>query len=161
MCQELYNLRQEYDQKLQEQQQQQEHKDLKKLRQEYLSSVQKVQEESERKIQSANNRVNEMEKTLVRAEKKLSWLQNNFQELEYTQMIVKEQDRAISILEERLKNAGGGDENEREIERILASVVDASDVIETIERENPNEKDRNEIQANHFRTKGPKIQANQ
>ena len=51
--------------------------------------MQKVQEESERKIQSANNSVNEMEKTLVRAEKKLSWLQNSLKELEFAKIALE------------------------------------------------------------------------
>ena len=140
---ELFNLRQEYEQKLQEGQE-----DIKKIKQEYLSSVQKIQEETGRKIKNANIQVSEMEKTLARAEKKLSWFQNSLEELEYAKIALEQQDQAINMLQERLVQGAGGktDEGDREIGGVLAGIVDAvDDVIETIDRENPNKKDKDKI----------------
>ena len=88
------------------------------------------------------------EKTLVKAEKKLSWSQNTLKELEVAKSVLEQQDQAINMLEERLVQGVGGktDEGSRKIGGILAGVVDAiDDVIETIDRENPNEKDKNKI----------------
>ena len=99
--QELYDLCQKCEQQHQEQHQQQQHKDTERLRQEYLSSVQRVQGESERKIKSVNEHADEIEKTLKRAEKKLSSLQNGLQELNYAKLALEQQDQAISLLQER------------------------------------------------------------
>ena len=52
--------------------------------------MQKIQEESGRRIKNANIRVNEMEKTLVRAEKKLSWFQNSLEELEFAKVALEQ-----------------------------------------------------------------------
>ena len=94
-----------------------------------------------------------MQKTLVRAEKKLFWLENSLEELEFAKVALEQQDQAINTLEERLIEAqktGGkslaDDEGSREIGGILAGVVDAvDDTIETIDRENPNKKDKDKI----------------
>ena len=146
---ELYKLRQEYEQKLQQQQQQQGQEDIKKIKQEYLSSVQKIQQQTEEKIKNANISVNEMQETLVRAVKKLSWLENSLEELEFAKIALEQQDQAINMLQERLAQEAGGntaDEGSREIGGILAGAVHAvDDVKEIIDRENPNEKDKNKI----------------
>ena len=65
-----------------------------------------------------------MEKTLVRAEKKLSWLQNNLQELEFAKVALEQQDQAINLLQERLRTGGTADQGDRKIGGILAGVVD-------------------------------------
>ena len=153
---ELYNLRQEYEQKLQEQQQQQESGVIKKIKQEYLSSVQKVQEESERKIQAANNHVNEMQKTLVRAEKKLSWLQNNLQELEIAKIALEQHDQAISLQQERLRT-GGGDEGNRETGGILAGVMNS---VEKAIRETEGKDRKTKDKIINEKLRGLKIQSN-
>ena len=108
--------------------------------------MQKIQQQTEEKSKNANTSVNEMQKTLVRAEKKLSWLENSLEELEFAKIALEKQDQAINMLPERLAQGADektADEGEREIGGILAGVVD--DVKGIIDRESPNEKDKNKI----------------
>ena len=104
-----------------------------------------------------------MEKTPNRAEKRLSSLQNELQELEYAKIALEKQDQAISLLQKRLNNSAGGGKNdvgERKVGGILAGVMNSfEDPIRETEGEDRKTRDKIidgklrglKILANHFK----------
>ena len=95
-------------------------------------------------------------KTLFRAEKKLSWLQNSLKKLEFEEIALEQQDEAINLLQERLRT-GGGDEGDREIGGILVGVMNS---VEDAIRETEGENEKTTMKIVNGKLRGLKIQAN-